>query len=77
MALAQQDWCPCKKRKRHQGFVGTEKWLCKYIEQAGGHLQAKEEASRETKFAGTLNLDRQHFVMAAQAVNIVRQNFQI
>lgn len=23
-ALIQYDWCPCKKRKRHQGRVSTE-----------------------------------------------------
>ena len=39
--LIQEDWCPYKKRKRHQVYPKQRDHHVK-IQQEGGHLEAKE-----------------------------------
>ena len=69
--LIQNDWCPYKKRKRHQGctlahtcthacaHTHTQKKGHVRTKQVGSHLPAKEKGTAETTLANTLILDFQ------------------
>ncbi|XP_004091029.2 putative uncharacterized protein C7orf71 [Nomascus leucogenys] len=57
-ALTQSDWCPLKKRKRHQRCAHSE---IRHVrtQRQGGHLQARERGLREANPAYALILDFQ------------------
>ena len=65
--LIQNDWCPYKKRKRHQGCTHTHTHTHTHTQkkdhvrtkQVGSHLPAKEKGTGETTLANTLILDFQ------------------
>ena len=46
-ALIQEDWCPCKKRKGHQGTLAQRKGQVR-VQGEEHHLWPKREASGET-----------------------------
>ncbi|EHH52257.1 hypothetical protein EGM_12675, partial [Macaca fascicularis] len=57
-ALTQSNWCPFKKRKRHQRCAHTETRHVR-TQRQGGHLQARERGLGEANPAYALILDFQ------------------